>query len=103
MIRVLLAEDQAMVLGALARSSTSKATSRSSAQARSGDEALEPRSSLDPDVVVTDIEMPGLSGLELAAEARRRGVHRARSSSSRPSRGPAICAARSMPARAATC
>ena len=38
------------------------------AAASNGPEALELALTLAPDVVVTDIEMPGLSGLELAAE-----------------------------------
>jgi two-component system response regulator DesR len=74
MIRVLLAEDQAMVLGALAALIDIEQDIEVVGQARSGDAALEAAVSLNPDVIVTDIEMPGLSGLELAAEARRRGV-----------------------------
>jgi two-component system response regulator DesR len=74
MIRVLLAEDQAMVLGALAALIDIEQDIEVVGQARSGDAALEAAISLNPDVIVTDIEMPGLSGLELAAEARRRGV-----------------------------
>jgi two-component system, NarL family, response regulator DesR len=74
MIRVLIAEDQAMVLGALAALIDIEADLEVVGQARSGEAALDAALSLRPDVIVTDIEMPGLSGLELAAEVRRRGV-----------------------------
>src|SRR4029078_5037217 len=74
MIRLLIAEDQAMVLGALAALIDIEQDIEVVGQARSWDASLEAALSLNPDVVVTDIEMPGLSGLELAAEARRRGV-----------------------------
>ena len=43
------------------------------AQARSGTEALDLAMTQRPDVVLTDIEMPGMTGLELAAELKRRG------------------------------
>jgi two-component system response regulator DesR len=39
-----------------------------------GHEALRLVVSLTPDVLLTDIEMPGLSGLDVAAEIRRRGL-----------------------------
>ena len=73
MIRVLLAEDQAMVLGALSALLDIESDLEVVAQARSGTEALDLAMSERPDVVVTDIEMPGMSGLELAAELKRRG------------------------------
>ena len=73
MIRVLIAEDQAMVLGALSALLDIEGDLEVVAQARSGTEALELAMTHRPDVVVTDIEMPGLSGLELAAELKRRG------------------------------
>jgi two-component system response regulator DesR len=73
MIRVLLAEDQAMVLGALQALLEIEADLDVVAAARNGSEALELAMAHAPDVVVTDIEMPGLSGLELAAELKRRG------------------------------
>lgn len=73
MIRVLLAEDQAMVLGALSALIEIENDLEVVACARSGTEALNLALTHRPDVVVTDIEMPGLSGLELAAELKRRG------------------------------
>jgi two-component system response regulator DesR len=73
MIRVLIAEDQAMVLGALGALIDIEPDLEVVAQTPSGSEALKAALALRPDVVVTDIEMPGLSGLELANELRRRG------------------------------
>ena len=73
MIRVLIAEDQAMVLGALGALIDIESDLEVVAKAVTGDEALAQVLALGPDVVVTDIEMPGLSGLELAGELHRRG------------------------------
>lgn len=73
MIKVLIAEDQAMVLGALGALIDIEPDLEVVGQAPSGTEALKAALSLRPDVIVTDIEMPGLSGLELAAELRRQG------------------------------
>jgi len=72
-IKVLIAEDQAMVLGALAALIDIEPDLEVIAQASSGSDALKAALTLKPDVVVTDIEMPGLSGLELAMELRQRG------------------------------
>lgn len=73
MIRVLIAEDQAMVLGALSALLDIEQDLEVVATARSGTDALQLALTHNPDVVVTDIEMPGLTGLELAAELKRRG------------------------------
>jgi two-component system response regulator DesR len=73
MIRVLIAEDQAMVLGALGALLDIESDLEVVAKAVSGEEALVHVLALQPDVVVTDIEMPGISGLELAGEIHRRG------------------------------
>ena len=62
-----------MVLGALCALIGIEPDLEVVAQAPSGSEALAAALSLRPDVVVTDIEMPGLSGLELTNELRRRG------------------------------
>jgi two-component system response regulator DesR len=76
-IRVLLAEDQALVLGALAALLEIEPDIEVVGRATDGAEALRLAGSLDPDVVVTDIEMPVMTGLELAKALRERG-HRAR-------------------------
>ena len=73
MIRVLIAEDQAMVLGALAALIDIEQDLEVIGQVRSGTDALAAALSSRPDVIVTDIEMPGLSGLELAGELKRQG------------------------------
>ncbi|MEJ2287596.1 MAG: response regulator transcription factor [Deinococcales bacterium] len=70
MIRVVLAEDQAMVLGALAALLEYEGDIQVVAQATDGDAALKAVVELRPDVLVTDIEMPRMTGLELAAAAR---------------------------------
>lgn len=71
-IRVVIAEDQAMVRGALAALLAIDPGIEIAGQARDGREALELAASLLPDVLLTDIEMPELTGLEVAAEIRRR-------------------------------
>jgi two-component system response regulator DesR len=73
MIRVLLAEDQSMVLGALAALLELEPDIEVVGRARDGREALALLEAARPDVVLTDIEMPNLTGLELAAELKRRG------------------------------
>lgn len=73
MIRVLLAEDQAMVLGALAALLEIEPDFEVVGRAPDGAAALAEAERLRPDVVLADIEMPRMTGLELAAELRRRG------------------------------
>jgi len=73
MIRVLIAEDQAMVLGALAALLDIEKDIIVVGRAGDGRSALELAVSERPDVVLTDIEMPGLTGIELAAELKRTG------------------------------
>jgi two-component system, NarL family, response regulator DesR len=75
-IRVLLAEDQSMVLGALAALLELEPDLQVVGRARDGREALRLAAETRPDVVVTDIEMPGMTGLELAAELRSQGGSR---------------------------
>jgi len=71
-IRVVLAEDQGMVLGALAALLEIENDIVVAAQARNGKEALGAVAEHRPDVLITDIEMPEMSGLEVAAELKRR-------------------------------
>ncbi len=73
-IRVIIAEDQAMVLGALAALLEMEADIEVVARARNGEEALRIVQETRPDVFITDIEMPKQTGLEVAAELKRRGV-----------------------------
>lgn len=73
MIRVLVAEDQGMVLGALAALLDLEPDIEVVARARDGREALRLAGETAPDVVLSDIEMPHVTGLELAAELKRQG------------------------------
>ena len=68
-IRLVLAEDQRMMLGALDVLLGLENDLAVVGTAVDGDEALRLVESLTPDVLLTDIEMPGLTGLEVAAES----------------------------------
>jgi two-component system response regulator DesR len=69
-IRVLLAEDQGMVRGALASLLGLEPDIEVVAQVARGDEVLGAARSVTPDVALLDIEMPGATGLEALAELR---------------------------------
>src|SRR6201997_1934556 len=71
-IRVVLAEDQGMGLGALAALLEIEGDISVVAQACNGKEALEAGLTNKPDVFITDIEMPHMTGLDVAAELKRR-------------------------------
>jgi two-component system response regulator DesR len=65
-IRVVIAEDQRMVLGALAALLSLEADIEVVAQAGDGLAALALVREHRPDVLITDVEMPGMSGLDVA-------------------------------------
>ncbi len=67
MIRVLLAEDQALVRGALAALLGLEGDLEIVGQVGRGDEVLDAARLHRPDVALLDIEMPGLDGLTVAA------------------------------------
>ena len=71
MIRVLLAEDQAMVRGALTALLKLEPDIDVVGSAADGEEAWRALQQLKPDLLVTDIEMPGVTGLELAQRVQR--------------------------------
>ncbi len=71
MIRVLLAEDQAMVRGALAALLSREADIEVVAEVARGDEVVEAAKATQPDVALLDIEMPGSDGLTTAQALRK--------------------------------
>lgn len=70
-IRVVIAEDQGMVLGALAALLEIEGDITVVARAKNGKEALQAVVAHKPDVFITDIEMPEMTGLDVAAELKR--------------------------------
>ncbi|MGH9512938.1 MAG: response regulator [Terriglobales bacterium] len=70
-IRVIIAEDQGMVLGALAALLEIEGDITVVARAKNGKDALREVLAHKPDVFITDIEMPEMTGLDVAAELKR--------------------------------
>jgi two-component system response regulator DesR len=74
MIRVVLAEDQQLVLGALSALLEMEGDIRVVGRASDGAAALELVLVERPDVLISDIEMPKLSGIDLAARLKAMGA-----------------------------
>jgi two-component system response regulator DesR len=74
MIRLVLAEDQAMVRGALVALLRLESDLDVVAEAEDGEAAWAQVRALRPDLLVTDIEMPRLTGLELAQRIHAAGL-----------------------------
>ncbi|AQZ64158.1 putative two-component system response regulator [[Actinomadura] parvosata subsp. kistnae] len=74
MIKVLIADDQDLVRGGLAALLGLEDDIEVVAEVGRGDEVPAATAEHDPDVVLLDIEMPGLSGLEVAERLRDRRV-----------------------------
>ena len=72
MIRVLLAEDQELVRGAMAALLSLEADIEVVAQVGRGDEVLQAAIEAQPHVALLDIEMPGGDGIAAAAQLRAR-------------------------------
>ncbi len=75
MIRIVVAEDQALVLGALASLLELEPDMQVVGRATDGAAALDLVATLAPDILVSDIEMPGMTGLDVAqavADAKSR-------------------------------
>jgi two-component system response regulator DesR len=73
-IRVVIAEDQSMMLGALAALLEIEHDISVVGQAHHGKEALQLTLQHKPDLLLTDIEMPEMTGLEVASELKRLGA-----------------------------
>lgn len=65
-VRIVIAEDQALVLGAIAALLALEEDFEIVGRAADGAAALALVRTLHPDVLISDVEMPGLSGIELA-------------------------------------
>ena len=70
MIRILLADDQALVRGALATLLGLEDDLEVIAQVGRGDEVLAAVAAHRPDIALLDVEMPGIDGLSAAAQVR---------------------------------
>ncbi len=74
MIRILLADDQALIRGALAALLEMEGDLQVVAQADRGDQVLETVRAHRPDVALLDVEMPGADGIEAARQIAQSGL-----------------------------
>lgn len=68
MLKVFIVEDQGLVRGAIASLLSLEDNIEVVGQAENGEQAWQKLSELEVDIVLTDIEMPKMSGLDLAAK-----------------------------------
>lgn len=73
MIRIVIAEDQRMLLGALGSLLSLEDDMEVVGKASNGEEAVELAKKHQPDICIMDIEMPGKTGLEAAEELKALG------------------------------
>lgn len=70
-MRILIADDSAMVRRGVIGLLSSEASWEICAEAKDGSEALAKARALLPDVILLDVSMPGLNGLEVARRLRK--------------------------------
>ncbi|BAK14874.1 response regulator containing a CheY-like receiver domain and an HTH DNA-binding domain [Solibacillus silvestris StLB046] len=70
MIRIVIAEDQGMLLGAMKSLLSMEEDMEVVGLAKNGEEAIEMVTELNPDICIMDIEMPIRTGLDAAEELR---------------------------------
>ncbi|MCK1984895.1 MULTISPECIES: response regulator transcription factor [Peribacillus] len=73
MIRIVIAEDQRMLLGALGSILDLESDMEVVGKASNGEEAMNLVNQLKPDICITDIEMPVKTGLDVAEEIKDQG------------------------------
>ncbi|KWW20777.1 MULTISPECIES: response regulator transcription factor [Peribacillus] len=73
MISIVIAEDQRMLLGALGSILDLEEDMEVVGKASNGEEAMELVKRLQPDICITDIEMPVKTGLDVAEEIKNEG------------------------------
>lgn len=73
MLRIVIAEDQRMLLGALASLLDLEEDMEVVGRASNGEEAVQLVRELQPDVLIMDIEMPLMTGLDAAEELKGAG------------------------------
>ena len=101
-IRVMLVDDHAVVRMGFRLLLQGTPDIEVAAEADSGEEAVRQFPEVQPDVVVMDISMPGIGGLEAIGRILARAAGRARSWCCRPMRTRCTRGACSRPARSAT-
>jgi two-component system response regulator DesR len=69
-MNVIVAEDQGMLRGALSALLDLEDDIEVIGQAENGEQALQMIQQLEPDIVVMDIEMPRMTGLEVAEKLK---------------------------------
>lgn len=75
MIRVLLADDQALVRQAFALMLSGEEDIEVVGQAADGSEAVQATRRLNPDIVLMDVQMPGMDGIQATAELADHPAH----------------------------
>ena len=73
-VRVVVVDDHALVREGTVQLLEQQADLQVTGQAGSGEEALSLLAALDPDVALVDVNLPGMSGLELARQVAARGL-----------------------------
>lgn len=74
MIRIILGEDQGLLRGALATLLSLEEDIEVAGQAENGEKVLELIMNCEPDIAILDIEMPLMTGLEVAEELKGTGL-----------------------------
>jgi DNA-binding NarL/FixJ family response regulator len=74
-IRVLVADDQTITRSGLRALLAAQADIEIVGEARNGEEAIELAASLQPDVILMDLRMPGVNGIEATRRIHRASPH----------------------------